>query len=54
MRTYDQVCGNCKYNCYEYKGHGVTEFFCGNEESENSGCPTRYGDTCDEFEEKGE
>ena len=51
----EKVCGNCKWNRYDWDGSGVRNqggFYCGNEESENCGVPTFYDDTCEEWEEK--
>lgn len=45
----ENVCGNCKYNKYDYT---TEEFTCDCEESAYYGLETYYEDSCDDFEEK--
>ena len=45
----ENVCGNCKYNKYDYT---TEEFTCDCEESAYYGLETYYEDSCDVFEEK--
>ena len=50
-----EVCGTCRHNCYDRDGSGMRQrsgFYCGNERSENCGCPTLYGDSCEDWEGK--
>lgn len=48
------VCGNCKHNKRDFSKpqSGYVEFYCDNEDSDNYGVPTMYGDSCGDFEEK--
>lgn len=50
-----EVCGNCKFNKRDFskpQDSSYIEFCCGNEDSDEYGVPTLYGDTCEEWEEK--
>jgi len=46
-REPDKVCGNCKYNGYDYS---CGEYVCMNPDSEVYGCYNRYYDTCIDYE----
>lgn len=51
----EEVCGNCRFNKYDFDGSGIRQkggFYCNNERSENCGCPTAYSDTCNDFEDR--
>ena len=45
----EKICGTCRHN-----KHDTTDFYCANGNSDVFTCYTRYGDSCDEWEEKHE
>ncbi|WP_154473994.1 hypothetical protein [Clostridium porci] len=50
-----ECCGTCRFNRRDrvkpgHKGHA--EYCCGNEDNDNYGIPTLYGDYCEDWEEK--
>lgn len=50
-----ECCGTCQFNRKDNtrpRSNKVTEYCCGNEDSENYGIPTRYDDVCYDWEEK--
>lgn len=50
MIDMENVCGNCKYNKYNFT---TEEFTCDCEESAYYGLETYYEDSCDAFEDIG-
>lgn len=51
----EEICGTCKYHRHIYTMHdGRSDhgWVCVNDQSENAGCYTDYGDSCDEWEGK--
>ena len=47
MDNEQKVCGNCRFN-----KHDSQDFYCGNECSEFFTDYTKYGDSCEDWEEK--
>ena len=46
-------CGECVYNRRDWTNPKNTDYYCGNEDSDNYGCNTEYSDGCEDGEEKG-
>ncbi len=47
-------CGECKYNRRDWTNPDNTDFYCGNDMSENYGYNTGYSDGCEDGEDKND
>lgn len=45
-------CGNCNHHTPPYKSGQLIGWTCNNEQSDNYGLTTEYGDRCSDYEER--
>lgn len=51
-KDFVKKCGECKYNRRDWTNPDNTDFYCGNDMSENHGYNTGYSDGCEDWENK--